>query len=78
MMDGRKQLAEQIRREGSQAKVAKEVGCSESHLSLVLDGKRWASPRLASRLSGVTGGAVPAKSLVSPKTYEAAEYLGAG
>jgi transcriptional regulator with XRE-family HTH domain len=78
-MDGRKQLAETFQRDGlSQAQVAREVGCSPGYLSLLLDGKRWASPRLATKLSRLTAGTVPAKALVSPKMYEAAECLGAG
>lgn len=41
-----------------QIDAAKAVGCSKSHLSLVLDGKRGASLRLAKELSDYTGGAV--------------------
>ena len=77
-MDGRKQLAEFIRRDGSQAKIAAEVGCSQGHLSLVLDGKRWASPQLALKLSRAVKDAVPADELVSPKTREVADLLRAG
>ena len=42
----------------SQAKLASESRCSQSHLSLILKGKRGVSMELARRLSAATGGAV--------------------
>jgi transcriptional regulator with XRE-family HTH domain len=78
-MDGRELLADYIRANpASQAKVAQDAGCSEGHLSLILARKRWASPKLAQRISRAVDGNVPANSLVSPKAHEAAEYLRAG
>jgi transcriptional regulator with XRE-family HTH domain len=78
-MDGRKALADIIRRDSrSQAQVASEVGCSPGYLSLLLDGKRWASPKLAQRLSQKFDGLVSANDLVSPKTREVADLLRAG
>jgi DNA-binding transcriptional regulator YdaS (Cro superfamily) len=78
-MDGRKLLAAFIRANpASQAKLARDAGCSEGHLSLILSGKRWASPKLAHKISRAIDGAVPAKELVSPRQHEAAYYLRAG
>jgi transcriptional regulator with XRE-family HTH domain len=62
--DGRAMLAEFIRsRKITQAQFAREVGCSESHLSLVLKGFRGISFGLAKRISNATGGAVPVDKL---------------
>lgn len=78
-MDGRELLADYIRvNPASQAKLARDAGCSESHLSLILAKKRWPSPRMAMRLSRATNQTVPAVSLISPGTREAANLLGAG
>lgn len=67
LMDGRQAIAAYIKAGTTQAKLAREVGCSEPHLSLILKGKRGLSLTLAKRLSQVTG--VPIESLV----LEAAE-----
>ena len=61
-MDGIELLADYIRRgAASQAQLARDVECSESHLSLVLARKRGLSAALAKRLSNVTG--VPMREL---------------
>lgn len=72
-MDGRQKLASLIARESSQARFAKRVGCSESHLSLILSGESDASPELAHRISDAVNGQVPARALVSEKTLKAAK-----
>lgn len=51
----------------TQAKFARDVHCSESHLSLVLKGERGVSIELAKRISKATGGAVPIRALVAPE-----------
>lgn len=62
-MDGIDQLAGYLNREkASQAQFAREVLCSESHLSLVLARKRGLSVPLAKRISQKTG--IPAQALV--------------
>ena len=43
----------------SQAKFAEGVGCSEPHLSLVLQRKRGVSLKMALRLSAATNGEIP-------------------
>lgn len=43
----------------SQSKLAADVLCSESHLSLILQRKRGISMKLAQKLSVATGGVVP-------------------
>lgn len=45
-------------KETTQAKLAADCECSESHLSLVLKGERGVSLKLAQRLSAATGGEV--------------------
>lgn len=73
-MDGIEQLADYISRgEASQAQVARNVGCSESHLSLVLSRKRGLSVPLAKRISVATG--VPVRALVADKLDQAVETL---
>ncbi len=62
--DGLKRLAEFIAAASSQAEFAKQVGCSEPHLSLVLSGARGLSLKLAKRISEATGGAVSMEALV--------------
>jgi len=63
-MDGIARLAGYIAREkASQAEFAREVGCSEPHLSLVLKGERGVSLKLAKRISQATGGEVPVEDL---------------
>lgn len=49
---------------GAQVKFAREVQCSESHLSLVLNGKRGLSYPLAERINAKTG--IPISELMSP------------
>lgn len=53
-----KLLAEFAAERGKQVKFAREVECSESHLSLVLNGKRGLSYKLAERIQAKTGIAV--------------------
>lgn len=66
-MDGRHAIASFIdAQKASQAEFARDVGCSESHLSLFLKGKRGISVPLAKRMSAATDGAVPVTELVSP------------
>lgn len=76
-MDGIDQLAAYLRDYGSQARFAREINCSESHLSLVLARKRGLSVPLAKRVSTATGGTVPVRALVAEKLERAAELLGA-
>jgi antitoxin component HigA of HigAB toxin-antitoxin module len=49
---------------GAQMKFAREVRCSESHLSLVLSGQRGLSYHLATRIHAKTG--IPVEELMSP------------
>jgi DNA-binding transcriptional regulator YdaS (Cro superfamily) len=56
---GLKRLGDFIKARGSQRDFAKEVGCSESHLSLVLSGAKGLSLKLAKRISEATDGEVP-------------------
>ena len=63
-MDGKDLLADFIKGK-SQAEFARQVRCSEGHLSLILAGKRKASAELALRISAASG--VPARTLVSDK-----------
>jgi len=49
---------------GAQVKFAREVQCSESHLSLVLNGKRGLSYPLAERINAKTG--IPISELMAP------------
>jgi transcriptional regulator with XRE-family HTH domain len=65
-MDGRRILARYIREQTSQARLAREVECSETHLTLYLQGKRGLSITLARRISKATGGEVPVSALVPP------------
>lgn len=70
--NGRALLAQFIRQRTTQAKFARDIGCSESHLSLVLSGSRGVSFGLAKRISKATGGEIPV--FVLPhKAAEAAE-----
>jgi len=48
----------------SQAEFARSIKCSESHLSLIVAGKREPSLALAKRISDRTGGSVPLDALV--------------
>ena len=54
-MDGRQLLAQHLSPKGAQAQLAREVECSESHLSLFLKGERELSPTLAKKISAETG-----------------------
>jgi transcriptional regulator with XRE-family HTH domain len=75
-MDGKGLLAAFLARDQrSQAQFARDVGCSEGHLSLVLKGERGLSVRLAKRISEATDGAVPVRALVPDKLERAAEVL---
>jgi transcriptional regulator with XRE-family HTH domain len=75
-MDGKDRLAAFIRRDPrSQAQFAREAGCSEGHLSLVLKGKRGLSVPLAKRISQATGGEVPVRELVADKIERAEEAI---
>lgn len=67
-MDGRKKLAEFIAANSTQAQFAREVDCSQPHLTLVLQGKRGLSIGLASRISKATD--IPLRMLVSPAVAE--------
>lgn len=61
----RARLAKQFAAErGAQTKMAREVNCSESHLSLVLRGKRNVSYGLAQRIHDKTG--IPVEDLMAP------------
>ncbi len=71
-MDVKHALADWIDGRTSQAKFADQVGCSESHLSLVLRGKRGVSMKLARKLSEATGGDVPLDAfLIDPTDTQA-------
>ena len=61
---GLQRLAEFIAAHSSQVEFAKQVGCSESHLSLVLNGARGLSLKLAKRIADATHGAVSMDALV--------------
>lgn len=62
-MDGLTRLAEYVAKlEGTQKAFADAVGCSESHLSLILAGQRGVSWGLALRIERATG--IPAPSLM--------------
>ena len=61
-MTGRLILAKYIQQHTTQAALADEAACSESHLSLYLKGEREISVGLAKRLSTVTG--IPAGDLL--------------
>lgn len=75
-MDGKGLLADFLSRDPrSQAEFARQVGCSQGHLSLFLKGKRGLSVVLAKRISDATDRAVPVTSLVPDKIERAAEAL---
>lgn len=56
---------------GAQVKFAREVQCSESHLSLVLNGKRGLSYPLATRIHAKTG--IPVEELMAPSLVPGGE-----
>lgn len=72
-MDGRQKLLEFIAASTTQSKFARDIDCSESHLSLVLAGERGVSLELAKKIEDATAGTVPAGSLVRTPAAEAAE-----
>lgn len=56
----RKPLADYIQKRTSQARFARdEIGCSESHLCLILKGQKNASLRLARRIVRAAHNVVP-------------------
>ncbi len=61
-------LLEYIRQRTNQRKFALAIGCKESHLSLVLAGKRGISFGMAKRISAATGGHVPLALLPHERT----------
>jgi transcriptional regulator with XRE-family HTH domain len=70
--DGRAMLADFIHKRTTQAKFAREVRCSESHLSLILKGERGISLGLAKRISEATGGEIPVDKLPHEAAQESA------
>jgi hypothetical protein len=73
-MDAIQLLADHIaRNEASQAQFARNVSCSEPHLSLILARKRGLSVPLAKRISDKTG--IPVRELVPEKVEKATEVL---
>jgi transcriptional regulator with XRE-family HTH domain len=67
-MDGRRKLAEFIAANSTQAQFAREVACSQPHLTLFLQGKRGLSIGLAGRISRATR--IPIRMLVSADVAE--------
>jgi len=61
-------LADWIEANTTQAKFARAVRCSESHLSLILKGERGVSLPLAQRLSDATGGDVAVRTFIRSET----------
>jgi len=57
-------LAKWASERGDQRKLAKLAGCSESHISLILQGKRTPSLSMANKLSQATGKAVSINDMV--------------
>lgn len=73
-MDGIDRLADFISREtASQAQFARNVRCSEPHLSLILARKRGLSVPLAKRMSDASG--IPVRDLVPEKIERAEEMI---
>lgn len=64
MEDRRKPLADYIAGHSSQAQFARDVGCSEPHLSQILANKRNASPKMARRILEAAGPVVPLEVLL--------------
>ena len=69
-MNDQHPLSAWIARNTSQAKFAADAGCSESHLSLILQGKRGVSLKLAKKFSKTTGGAVRVEDFVSDEVAQ--------
>jgi transcriptional regulator with XRE-family HTH domain len=57
-------LTDWIEANTTQAQFARDAKCSESHLSLILKGKRGVSLPLAQRLSDATGGNIPPRAFI--------------
>ena len=69
-------LAEFLKREGlTQPQFAAKVGCSQTMISRLCQGRRGPGLRLATAIERATGGAVPASSWTDPPapSTEAAE-----
>lgn len=62
--DWREQLAEKLSGRGEQKRFAEKVGCSESHLSLVLKRSRRLSYDLAKRIEAEAD--IPVDELMAP------------
>jgi plasmid maintenance system antidote protein VapI len=72
-MEGKDLLAAFIERtKERQATFAQRIGCSPSHLNLILAGKRGCSPKLAKRISEESNGEVPFEALLLRHQTEAA------
>ena len=71
-MEALRPLAEWISANGGRAKFARDVGCSEPHLSEILSGKKTVSLKLAIRMSRATGGAVPVEAFEPTEQSELA------
>jgi hypothetical protein len=67
--DWRTTLAANLAARGARAKFAREIECSESHLSLVLKGDRGLSWAMAKKVSDRTG--IAMDDLMSPALGEA-------
>lgn len=63
-------LAAWIEKNTSQAKFAADAGCSESHLSLILQRKRGISLPLAQKFSNATNGDVSVQDFVSTEAAQ--------
>lgn len=72
-MNGRQLLSEYVEASGKpQAEIAREIGCSEGHLSAILSGTRGTSSKMAKQISSVTGLPVEALLLERVRQSEAA------
>jgi transcriptional regulator with XRE-family HTH domain len=65
-MDSLRPLTEWITANTSRREFARQVGCSESHLADVLNGKKSASLALAVKMSRACCGAVPVEAFDAP------------
>jgi len=66
-METRQALATWIDRNTTQAAFAQSVGISEPHLSLLLQGRRGCSVKVAKKIESKTDGDVPALELMSER-----------
>lgn len=64
-MNGRQLLQSYISANTSQAQFARDIGCSDSHLSLILSGGRGPSLKLAQRIEELSG--VPMGAFAQPE-----------